>query len=81
MLRRMGKQKVDGASQEIDGVEPEVSGGSQGPMNGLGQKGRSPMRGLQSSDFLAAELGAPRVLLALDLSEMYMYIYVLGRPV
>ena len=41
--RRIGKLQVDGAFFEIDGVEPEVSGGSQAPMNGQG-KGKGPMR-------------------------------------
>jgi hypothetical protein len=43
--RRIGRLQVDGAFFEIDGVEPEVSDGSQAPMNGL-RTGNGPMRGL-----------------------------------
>ena len=46
--RRMGRLQVDGAVFEIDGVEPEVSDGSQAPMNGLGKE-KGPMRGLQAT--------------------------------
>ena len=64
--RRIGRLQVDGASQRIDGVEPEVSGGSQAPMNGLGKE-KGPMRGHQSSDILAFEIDSPtRTFLARD---------------
>jgi len=50
VVRRIGKLKVDGALSDFDGVEPEVSGGSQAPMNGLGS-GHGPMRERICTDF------------------------------
>ena len=50
--RRIGKLQVDGAFFEIDGVEPEVSGGSQAPMNGLGKE-KGPMREGICTDILS----------------------------
>jgi hypothetical protein len=47
----MGRLQVDGAFFEIDGVEPEVSGGSQAPMNGLGKE-KGPMRESTRTDIL-----------------------------
>ena len=74
VVRRIGKLKVDGALSDFDGVEPEVSGGSQAPMNGLGT-GHGPMRGRICTDFCQ---GLHPDILALDFTEMYMYE---GRPV
>jgi len=50
VVRRIGQRKVDGAFSDFDGVEPEVSGGSQAPMNGLGT-GQGPMREQICTDF------------------------------
>jgi hypothetical protein len=49
----------------FDGVEPEVSDGSQAPMNGLGKE-----RGQWKGSNLREKLAAPRVLIARDFSEM-----------